>query len=109
MAKLSSVASKFCGDLDKDKVTNINQNAYFYALLARFEPFINKEQTLVVQLTVKHEQNIDCESSCLNLFPDRLDQSDVHGDSKYDIIFGLDISSPCTKKVHFTFNRARMC
>lgn len=65
-----------------------SQDARFYALSARFEPFSNKGQTLVVQFTVKHEQNIDCGGGYVKLFPSGLDQKDMHGDSEYNIMFG---------------------
>uniref|UniRef100_A0A8D0JRS8 Calreticulin n=2 Tax=Sus scrofa TaxID=9823 RepID=A0A8D0JRS8_PIG len=81
-----------------------SQDARFYALSARFEPFSNKGQTLVVQFTVKHEQNIDCGGGYVKLFPDGLDQTDMHGDSEYNIMFGPDICGPGTKKVHVIFN-----
>ncbi|KAK1342398.1 hypothetical protein QTO34_015163 [Cnephaeus nilssonii] len=70
----------------------------------RFEPFSNKDQTLVVQFTVKHEQNIDCGGGYVKLFPDSLDQTEMHGDSEYNIMFGPDIYGPGTKKVHVIFN-----
>lgn len=97
-------AGKFYGDLDKDKGLQTSQDARFYALSARFEPFSNKDQTLVVQFTVKHEQNIDCGGGYVKLFPDGLDQTDMHGDSEYNIMFGPDICGPGTKKVHVIFN-----
>lgn len=42
----------------------------------------------MVQFTVKHEQNIDCGGGYVKLFPDGLDQTDMHGDSEYNIMFG---------------------
>ncbi|XP_054419493.1 calreticulin [Pteronotus mesoamericanus] len=97
-------AGKFYGDLEKDKGLQTSQDARFYALSARFEPFSNKDQTLVVQFTVKHEQNIDCGGGYVKLFPKGLDQTDMHGDSEYNIMFGPDICGPGTKKVHVIFN-----
>ncbi|XP_036897756.1 calreticulin [Sturnira hondurensis] len=97
-------AGKFYGDLEKDKGLQTSQDARFYALSARFEPFSNRDQTLVVQFTVKHEQNIDCGGGYVKLFPKSLDQTDMHGDSEYNIMFGPDICGPGTKKVHVIFN-----
>ena len=37
-----------------------SQDARFYALSAGFDKFSNEGKTLVIQFTVKHEQNIDC-------------------------------------------------
>lgn len=97
-------SGKFYGDQEKDKGLQTSQDARFYALSARFEPFSNKDQTLVVQFTVKHEQNIDCGGGYVKLFPENLDQKDMHGDSEYNIMFGPDICGPGTKKVHVIFN-----
>lgn len=65
-----------------------SQDARFYGLSARFDEFSNEGKTLVVQFTVKHEQNIDCGGGYVKLFPSSLDQSDMHGDSPYNIMFG---------------------
>nr|5LK5_A Chain A, Calreticulin,Calreticulin [Homo sapiens]5LK5_B Chain B, Calreticulin,Calreticulin [Homo sapiens]5LK5_C Chain C, Calreticulin,Calreticulin [Homo sapiens]5LK5_D Chain D, Calreticulin,Calreticulin [Homo sapiens]5LK5_E Chain E, Calreticulin,Calreticulin [Homo sapiens]5LK5_F Chain F, Calreticulin,Calreticulin [Homo sapiens]5LK5_G Chain G, Calreticulin,Calreticulin [Homo sapiens]5LK5_H Chain H, Calreticulin,Calreticulin [Homo sapiens]5LK5_I Chain I, Calreticulin,Calreticulin [Homo sap len=97
-------SGKFYGDEEKDKGLQTSQKARFYALSASFEPFSNKGQTLVVQFTVKHEQNIDCGGGYVKLFPNSLDQTDMHGDSEYNIMFGPDICGPGTKKVHVIFN-----
>ena len=37
-----------------------SQNAKFYAISGRFDSFSNRDSSLVVQFTVKHEQKIDC-------------------------------------------------
>lgn len=65
-----------------------SQDARFYALSARFDPFSNEGKPLVVQFTVKHEQKIDCGGGYVKIFPSDLDQSDMHGDSQYYIMFG---------------------
>ena len=35
-------------------------DAHFYATSAKFDSFSNRDKTIVVQFTVKHEQKIDC-------------------------------------------------
>lgn len=72
-----------------------SQDARFYALSSRFEPFSNRDKTLVVQFTVKHEQNIDCGGGYVKLFPAGLSQEDMHGDSEYNIMFGALLPPPC--------------
>lgn len=79
-----------------------SQDARFYALSARFEPFSNKGQTLVVQFTVKHEQNIDCGGGYVKLFPGSLDQKDMHGDSEYNIMFGEGGGQPVRSSACWT-------
>ncbi|XP_055739038.1 calreticulin-like [Salvelinus fontinalis] len=95
---------KFYGDPEKDKGLQTSQDARFYSSSARFEPFSNQGKTLVIQFTVKHEQNIDCGGGYIKLFPADLDQADMHGDSRYNIMFGPDICGPGTKKVHVIIN-----
>lgn len=65
-----------------------SQDAHFYAMSSRFEDFSNKDQPLVIQFTVKHEQSIDCGGGYIKLFPSDLKQEDMHGDSVYNIMFG---------------------
>uniref|UniRef100_A0A8C7I600 Calreticulin n=1 Tax=Oncorhynchus kisutch TaxID=8019 RepID=A0A8C7I600_ONCKI len=102
--KFVLTAGKFYGDAEKDKGLQTSQDAHFYSSSARFEPFSNQGKTLVIQFTVKHEQNIDCGGGYIKLFPADLDQADMHGDSNYNIMFGPDICGPATKKVHVIIN-----
>uniref|UniRef100_A0A3Q2P9Y4 Calreticulin n=1 Tax=Fundulus heteroclitus TaxID=8078 RepID=A0A3Q2P9Y4_FUNHE len=81
-----------------------SQDARFYAVSARFDPFSNEGKPLVIQFTVKHEQKIDCGGGYVKVFPSDLDQTDMHGDSSYYIMFGPDICGYSTKKVHVIFN-----
>jgi len=102
--KFVLTAGKFYGDAEKDKGIQTSQDAKFYALSSEFKPFSNKDKPIVVQFTVKHEQNIDCGGGYAKLFDCKLDQTDMHGDSPYHIMFGPDICGPGTKKVHVIFN-----
>jgi calreticulin len=91
---------KYYGDAKKDLGIQTSQDARFYALSAKFEPFSNKGKDLVLQYTVKHEQNIDCGGGYIKLHPDGLNQEKFNGDSKYYVMFGPDICGS-TKRVHF--------
>jgi len=98
-------AGKFYGDADKDKGIQTSEDARFYGLSAKLEkPFTNEDKTLVIQFTVKHEQNIDCGGGYVKVFGSDIDQKDMHGDTPYKIMFGPDICGPGTKKVHVIFN-----
>lgn len=77
-----------------------SEDARFYALSKKFKPFSNKGKPLVVQFSVKHEQDIDCGGGYLKVFDCKLDQKDMHGESPYEIMFGPDICGPGTKKVN---------
>merc|ERR1712083_511886 len=102
--KFVVTAGKFYGDAEKDKGIQTSQDARFYALSKEFKPSSNAEKPLVIQFTVKHEQNIDCGGGYAKIFDCSLDQKDMHGDSPYLIMFGPDICGPGTKKVHVIFN-----
>lgn len=75
-----------------------SQDARFYAMSSRFDDFSNQGKPLVIQFTVKHEQNIDCGGGYIKLFPSQLNQEDMHGESVYNIMFG-----ECMDPLHFFF------
>jgi calreticulin len=99
-------AGKFYGDSERDKGIQTSTDARFYAISAKFpdNAFSTEGKDLVIQYTVKHEQNIDCGGGYLKLFDCSLDQTSLHGESPYLIMFGPDICGPGTKKVHVIFN-----
>ena len=94
---------KFYGDEKLDQGAKTSQDARFYGMSAAFPPMSNVDKPLVIQFTVKHEQNIDCGGGYIKLFDCKLDQADMHGESPYNIMFGPDICGPGTKKVHVIF------
>lgn len=102
--KFVRTAGKFFNDEAEDKGLQTSQDARFYALSRKFSPFSNKEKNLVIQFSVKHEQNIDCGGGYLKVFDCSLDQTDMHGESPYLIMFGPDICGPSNKKVHVIFS-----
>ena len=79
---------KFYGDAEADLGIQTSQDARFYGVSAKLEPFSNEGKTLVVQFTVKHEQKIDCGGGYVKLYPKDVDQKGLHGDSPYFIMFG---------------------
>merc|ERR1711934_919744 len=93
----------FYGDEKLDQGARTSQDARFYGMSAAFPPVSNVDKPLVIQFTVKHEQNIDCGGGYIKLFDCKLDQADMHGESPYNIMFGPDICGPGTKKVHVIF------
>lgn len=102
--KFERTAGKFFNDEEADKGLKTSQDARFYALSTKFDPFSNRDKPLVIQFSVKHEQNIDCGGGYLKVFDCSLDPKDMHGDSPYLIMFGPDICGPGTKKVHVIFS-----
>ncbi len=65
-----------------------SQDARFYAVSAKFEPFSNEGKTVVVQFTVKHEQKIDCGGGYVKIYPADTNQKEITGDTPYHIMFG---------------------
>jgi len=99
----SWTAGKFFNDAEADKGIQTSQDARFYAISSKFPSFSNKGKELVLQYTVKHEQNIDCGGGYIKLLPGTLEQKTFSGDSEYNIMFGPDICGSSTKRVHLIF------
>ena len=96
---------KFYGDASQDLGIQTSEDARFYGISAKLDkPFSNEGKELVIQFTVKHEQKIDCGGGYIKLYPKDLDQKQLHGESKYYVMFGPDICGYSTKKVHVIFN-----
>lgn len=55
----------------------------FYAISAEFPEFSNKDQTLVFQFLVKHEQKLDCGGGYMKLLSGEVDQKKFGGDTPY--------------------------
>jgi len=102
-------AGKYFTDESKERGLKTQQDARFYDISAAHEEFSNKGKTLIIQLSVKHEQNIDCGGGYVKLVPagTLTDQKEFQGgeqETKYNIMFGPDICG-YTKKVHFILNK----
>ena len=94
---------KFYGDAS-DKGIQTSQDARFYGLSAKLnEAFTNSDKPLVIQYSVKHEQDLDCGGAYIKLLGD-MDQSKFGGDTPYQVMFGPDICGPSNKKTHVIFN-----
>merc|ERR1711977_251265 len=95
-------AGKYFGDEEAAKGLQTSQDAKFYAISAKTKEFSNEGKTLVIQYTVKHEQDIDCGGAYLKI--GAFDQAKFEGSSEYNIMFGPDICGSSTKKTHVIFN-----
>jgi len=72
----------------------------FYAIATEIEEAIETtEKSLVVMLTVKHEQNIDCGGGYLKLMNSLESLDKFDGETQYEIMFGPDFCGS-TRKVH---------
>mmetsp|Transcript_41794 Transcript_41794/g.97861 ORF Transcript_41794/g.97861 Transcript_41794/m.97861 type:complete len:338 (+) Transcript_41794:532-1545(+) len=82
------------------------ENHRFYGLSAPLaQTFNNKGKTLVLQYTVKHEQNIDCGGAYIKILPggSDFDAQKFGGDSPYSVMFGPDVCGS-TRRTHVIFN-----
>ncbi|VDN02593.1 unnamed protein product [Thelazia callipaeda] len=96
---------EFYGDAVKDRGLKTSEDAKFYSIAAKFEKsFSNKGKSLVIQFSVKHEQDIDCGGGYVKLMASDANLEDFHGETPYHIMFGPDICGPGTKKVHVIFH-----
>merc|ERR1719487_278874 len=95
-------AGKYYGDEEAGKGLQTSQDAKFYGFSAKTKEFSNAGKTLVIQYSVKHEQDIDCGGAYLKL--GAFDQAKFEGSYEYNIMFGPDICGSATKKTHVIFN-----
>merc|ERR1712196_346440 len=95
-------AGKFYGDEEAGKGLQTSQDAKFYAISTKHKEFSNEGKTLVIQYSVKHEQDIDCGGGYLKL--GAYEPEKFEGSSPYNIMFGPDICGSSTKKTHVIFN-----
>jgi calreticulin len=103
--KWEVATGKFYNDAEADKGLRTTQDARFYQISAGFPEFSNKGKDLIVQYSVKHEQNIDCGGGYIKLHPSEgVDQKTYNGDTPYNIMFGPDICGSSTRKTHLIFN-----
>ncbi len=58
--KFAVSAGDFYGDAEADKGLQTTQDARFYTTSAKIQEFSNKGKDLVIQLSVKNGQKIDC-------------------------------------------------
>jgi len=92
----------FYGDATINKGLKTTQDARFYASSVAFpEQVNNKGKDLVVSLSVKHEQGLDCGGGYIKVMPE-MDLAKFNGDSEYYLMFGPD-QCGYTKKVHVIF------
>ena len=103
MGEFKWTAGEYSADAS-DKGIQMSEDARHYAISAKLDaPFTNRKKELVLQYSVKHEQELDCGGAYIKLMGD-IDQSQFGGDSPYQIMFGPDICGPSNKKTHVILN-----
>lgn len=104
MGKWKWTAGKVSAD-PADKGVQTGEDARFYSLARPLEKEMDNEgKDLVLQFSVKHEQNLDCGGGYIKLLPPGVDLGKFGGDSEYRIMFGPDICGTATRKTHVIFN-----
>merc|ERR1712086_143157 len=102
LGAMKVTSGKYFGDEEAAKGMQTSQDAKFYAMSTASKEFSNDGKTLVIQYSVKHEQDIDCGGAYLKL--GAYDSEKFEGSSEYNIMFGPDICGSSTKKTHVIFN-----
>lgn len=97
--KFKHTAGKWPGDPD-DKGIQTHNDAKHFAISAKFPEFSNKNRTLVLQYSVKFEQDIECGGGYIKLLSGYVNQKKFGGDTPYSLMFGPDICGTQTKKLH---------
>jgi len=93
---------KFFNDAEEDLGLQTSEDYRFYHISSGFKEFSNKDDTLVLQYSLKSDQNLDCGGGYVKLLPSGLNQKDFSGDSEYNIMFGPDVCGG-TRRVHVIF------
>eukprot|EP00798_Chlamydomonas_sp_ICE-L_P002098 gene2098-18158_t len=106
-AEFTLSAGQFHGaDEEADKGIQTGPDSKFFALYTDMGKTIdNTGKDLVLQYSVKHEQNLDCGGGYIKLIPasSAADMESFGGETPYSIMFGPDICGQ-TKKVHVILN-----
>merc|ERR1712087_605623 len=81
-----------------------SQDARFYGLSAPLTKEFKHDgdKPLVIQYSVKHEQDLDCGGAYIKLMPggSSFDAAGFGGDTEYAVMFGPDICGSSNKKTH---------
>lgn len=90
---------------ENDKGIQTSEDARHYGISAKLdESFTNKDKELVIQMSVKNEQDpFDCGGAYIKLLGD-IDQTKFGGDTPYQIMFGPDMCGPSERRTHVIFN-----
>lgn len=95
LGKWDIFSGLFNADKHINKGLHTTQDLHFYALYSKLpQPINNKDKTLILQFSVKHEQLIDCGGGYLKLLPSDAVVDELNGETPYYLMFGPDICGP---------------
>ncbi len=90
LGKLELKTPSKVNDEKEDLGMKTTEDAKFYRASSMLDEVLStKGKTLCVQLSVKHEQNIDCGGGYIKLMSEGFSQAKLTGDSDYEIMFGM--------------------
>ncbi|GAB2277173.1 Calreticulin-3, variant 2 [Dionaea muscipula] len=92
-------AGNWAADPD-DKGIQTSTDARHFAISAKIPEFSNKNRTLVLQYSIKFEQDIECGGGYIKLLSAYVNQKKFGGDAPYSLMFGPDICGTDKKKLH---------
>ncbi|CAK9180626.1 unnamed protein product [Ilex paraguariensis] len=78
-------AGQWAGDPD-DKGIQTSADAKHFAISAKIPEFINKNRTLVLQYSIKFEQDIECGGGYIKLLSGFVNQKKFGGDTPYRFV-----------------------
>ncbi|XP_020576981.1 calreticulin-3 [Phalaenopsis equestris] len=96
-------AGNWAGDPD-DKGIQTYPDTRHFAISAKIPEFSNKNRTLVLQYSIKFEQDIECGGGYIKLHSGYVNQKKFSGDTPYSLMFGPDICGTQTKKLHLIYS-----
>ncbi|KAI3797701.1 hypothetical protein L1987_32964 [Smallanthus sonchifolius] len=92
-------AGSWSADPD-DKGIQTTTDARHFAISAKIPEFSNQNRTLVLQYSIKFEQDIECGGGYIKLMSGYVNQKKFGGDTPYSVMFGPDLCGTQTKKLH---------
>ncbi|KAI0491305.1 hypothetical protein KFK09_025565 [Dendrobium nobile] len=96
-------SGNWAGDPD-DKGIQTYPDARHFAISAKISEFSNKNRTLVLQYSIKFEQDIECGGGYIKLLSGYVNQKKFSGDTPYSLMFGPDLCGAQTKKLHLIYS-----
>jgi len=104
MGEWKQTTGKWYGGGEDDKGIQTSEDAKFYGISAPLTKQYDSssDKDLVIQYTVKHEQNIDCGGAYIKLLSGgkTFDSTSFGGDTPYKVMFGPDICGSSNKRTH---------
>ncbi|PON59113.1 Calreticulin/calnexin [Parasponia andersonii] len=81
-------------------MTKTSSDAKHFVISAKIPEFSNKNRTLVLQYSIRFEQEIECGGGYIKLLSGFVNQKKFGGDTPYSLMFGPDLCGTDTKKLH---------